>query len=312
MVLILSGCENLMPTDGKHKEDNNLNILNIEFEPEHKYFHTDVKLNDSIAALLLRNDTTIKFHVEEYMQNRLSDPRTVPELVNIQNIKVQEIANLDLNILALADLTLDSVKIESQKRAIKGLKELFSLNNLHIAFIKNKSVSETMTATDYVLDNYFKADHGQKYLYRSILSKIDELKGHTSTYFPEIRQDTISRHLTPKQDVLIIFSDGKVYDKDMPLDPDHFALQRSIAQNSDSITQFPIFYINLETRSDKQGEESEIISNTDEEAETLMQVLCQKTNGSQLVRPEYHPERYPQPVRQAIRELPLLVCQSRP
>ena len=282
MVLILSGCENLMPTDGKHKEDNNLNILNIEFEPEHKYFHTDVKLNDSIAALLLRNDTTIKFHVEEYMQNRLSDPRTVPELVNIQNIKVQEIANLDLNILALADLTLDSVKIESQKRAIKGLKELFSLNNLHIAFIKNKSVSETMTATDYVLDNYFKADHGQKYLYRSILSKIDELKGHASTYFPEVRQDTISRHLTPKQDVLIIFSDGKVYDKDMPLDPDHFALQRSIAQNSDSITQFPIFYINLETRSDKQGEESEIISNTDEEAETLMQVLCQKTNGKYL------------------------------
>ena len=88
MVLILSGCENLMTTSEKHKEDNNLNILNIEFEPEHKYFHTDVKLNDSIAALLLRNDTTIKFHVEEYMQNRLSDPRTVPELVNIQNIKV--------------------------------------------------------------------------------------------------------------------------------------------------------------------------------------------------------------------------------
>ena len=254
MVLILSGCENLMTTSEKHKEDNNLNILNIEFEPEHKYFHTNVKLNDSIAALLLRNDTTIKFQVEEYAKNRLSDPRTLPELVNIQNIKVQEIANLDLNILALADLTLDSVKIESQQRAIKGLKELFSLNNLHIAFIKNKTVSETMTATDYVLDNYFKADHGQKYLYRSILSKIDELKGHTSTYFPEIRQDTISRHLTPKQDVLIIFSDGKVYDKDMPLDPDHFALQRSIAQNSDSITQFPIFYINLETRSDKQGE----------------------------------------------------------
>ena len=32
MVLILSGCENLMPTDGKHKEDNNLNILTIEFD----------------------------------------------------------------------------------------------------------------------------------------------------------------------------------------------------------------------------------------------------------------------------------------
>lgn len=284
IALILSGCDNFMPTSGKQKENNNLDILDIQFGTDHKYFQANVKLNDSIAADLLSDNSDIRFEVEEYVQNRLSDPRTQPELTEIQNIKVQEIANLDLNILALADLTLDSSKIASQERAIKGLKELFSLNNLHIAFIKNQTVSETMTATDYVLDNYFKASPGKKYLYRSILSKIDELKGHTSNYFPEVRQDTISRHLTPKQDVLIVFSDGKVYDKDIPLDPDHFALQRAIAQNSDSITQFPVFYINLESRSDEtsEGDTARIISDTDEEAETLLRVLCQKTNGKYL------------------------------
>lgn len=281
ITLILSGCDNLMSSQKSHQEDNNINILNIEFEPGHKYFHADVQLDDSIAADLLRNDTTIHFQVEEYIKDLQFDPRCQPKLVGYQNIKAQEIANLSLNITTLADLTLDSTKIEIQKRAIKGLKELFALNNLHIAFIKNKTVSETMPATNYVLDNYFKADPGNKYLYRSILSKIDELKGHKSTYFPEIRQDTISKRLSPKQEVLIIFSDGKVYDKDIPIDPDHFALQRAIAQNSDSITQFPVFYINLATR-DNSGDTTKIASNTDEEAKDLLQVLCQKTNGKYL------------------------------
>ena len=172
LALILSGCKNLMPISEKHKEDNNINILNLEFEPEYKYFHANIKLNDSIAALLLLNDTTIKFHVEEYMQNNLLDSRTQPKLINIQ----KKITNLNLNILTLVDLTLDSMKVESQKQAIKELKELLPPDDLHISFIKNQTLSETIPATNYVLDNYFKTDPGKKYLYRSILSKIDEIK----------------------------------------------------------------------------------------------------------------------------------------
>lgn len=268
LALILSGCKDLMPIRENYKEDNNLNILDLEFEPKYKNFHANVKLNDSIVALLLLNDTTIKFHVEEYMQNNLLDPRTQPKLVNIQ----KKITNLNLNILTLVDLTLDSMKIENQKQAIEELKELLPPDNLHIAFIKNQTVSETLPATDYVLANYFQADPGKKYLYRSILSKIDEIKGSMSTYFPNAQQDTTFKHLTSKQNVLIILSDGKVYNQDMPLDPDHFALQRKIIQESDSITQIPIFYINLETKEHGQTNE----------AETLMQFLCKKTNGKYL------------------------------
>ena len=268
LALILSGCKDLMPIRESYKEDNNLNILNLEFEPKYKNFHANVRLNDSIAALLLLNDTTIKFHVEEYMQNNLSDPRTQPKLVNIQ----KRITNLNLNILTLVDLTLDSMKVENQKQAIKELKELLPPNNLHIAFIKNQTLSETLPATDYVLDNYFQTDPGKKYLYRSILSKINEIKGNISSYFSDVQQDTSSKHLIPKKNILIIFSDGKVYDQDMPLDPDHFALQKTIVQESDSITQIPIFYINLETKE----------HNKPDEAETLMQFLCKKTNGKYL------------------------------
>ena len=264
LALILSGCKNLMPISEKHKEDNNINILNLEFEPEYKYFHANIKLNDSIAALLLLNDTTIKFHVEEYMQNNLLDSRTQPKLINIQ----KKITNLNLNILTLVDLTLDSMKVESQKQAIKELKELLPPDDLHISFIKNQTLSETIPATNYVLDNYFKTDPGKKYLYRSILSKIDEIKENT-THFPDTQQDTTSK---PKQNILIIFSDGKVYDQDMPLDPDHFALERTIVQKADSITQVPIFYINLGANE----------HNETDEAETLMQFLCKKTNGKYL------------------------------
>ena len=281
-VLLLSGCEGFAPEDKSHREDHNVNILDVEFEPDYKYFYANVQLNDSIVSAIIRGDSTIRFEAREFVGNHLATSNTQPRLIEIKNIKLQEIRNLDLNILVLVDLTLDPEQIAAQRLAVKNMKALFSLSNMHVAFMKNRTVSETMNATDYVLDNYFKPDPGEKYLYRSILCKLDELVGRKSRYFPEVKQDTITRYLTPRQEVLVVLSDGKVYEHDMPIDPEHYALQRAITQYADSIRRLPLFYVSLGSDEREAGLSEEPAEGLDNEAENLMRVLCAKMKGQFL------------------------------
>ena len=261
--------------------DKHIRLLRLEFEPDHKRFFLDARLDDSIAYSLLHRDTLLKLQIEESIGNRAGDPAMQPRLVETRNVMVEEIAKLDLNILALADLTLDSAKIALQQGALKRLKSLLSLRNMHVAFIQDQNVSETLNASDYVLNEYFKADPGKKYLYRALLAKYDELRGQKSPYFPEVAQDTIARRLTPRQNVLIIFSDGKVYDHDQPIDPEHFALQRAIVEHSDTTARIPIFYVNLGSLDDGDGPgDPDKWTGADKEAETLLSLLCEKTGGN--------------------------------
>ena len=167
LVLILSGCTNMTPHSEHYKEDMKINVLSVDFDSDYKCFYANVQMNDSITGLLLNHDTTIHFQTREFVKN-LYDPKSQPRLKNYENLKIQELAKLNLNILILADLTLDSAEVAEQQRVVRNLKNLFVFNHLHIAFMKGRKVTETMEVTDYVLDNYFKAVPDRKYLYRSI------------------------------------------------------------------------------------------------------------------------------------------------
>lgn len=125
-------------------------------------------MNDSLASILFDRDTTLRFKAEEFSALHQFYPDAQPRLVNIQNIRMQEIKKLNLDVFLLVDMTLDSIRVTKQKTAIKNLKASFPADRLYISFTKDKSVSETMNVTDYVLKNYFKPVSGEKYLYRSL------------------------------------------------------------------------------------------------------------------------------------------------
>ena len=46
-LLALSGCDQFNVTNNASKQDLNINITKIEFEPDHKRFHLNVEINDS-------------------------------------------------------------------------------------------------------------------------------------------------------------------------------------------------------------------------------------------------------------------------
>lgn len=279
-----SGCTTFTPDNKSYGEDVNINILSVDFDSNYKRLYVNVLMNDSITSLLLGNDTTVSFKVEEFTKNNLYNPRTQPELEGYENLKIKEIADLDLDILVLVDLTLDSAKVAEQNQAVRSLKKLFALKPFRIAFVEGETVSESMEATDYVLDNYFKAKPDNKYLYRSILSKIEELDDSTSLYGSGGEGHARMAAAAPEQKVLIVLSDGKVYDRNRPIDPRHFNVQHDITQCSDSFPGLTVFFVNLmgQTEGKSVSASAEPVENPSEASRNFLMALCQKTNGAYL------------------------------
>lgn len=279
-----SGCTTFKPDNKSYGEDVNINILSVDFDSNYKRLYVNVLMNDSITSLLLGNDTTVSFKVEEFTKNNLYNPRTQPELEGYENLKIKEIADLDLDILVLVDLTLDSAKVAEQNQAVRSLKKLFALKPFRIAFVEGETVSESMEATDYVLDNYFKAKPDNKYLYRSILFKIEELDDSTSLYASGGEGHARMAAAVPEQKVLIVLSDGKVYDRNRPIDPRHFNVQHDITQCSDSFPGLTVFFVNLmgQTEGKSASASAESVENPSEASRNFLMALCQKTNGAYL------------------------------
>lgn len=276
LIFTLSGCEQLKPDRNSYKEDLNINITKIEFEPGYKRFKLNVELNDTLTALLLStNADSIHFKTEEFLKGNIYNPKTQPQLESYENLRLKEITQLKLDALFLVDLTLDSTAISQQYRIIKDLTRLFALDHLHIAFMKNGEVTPTMIASEYVLNNYFKSEPKGKYLYRAISSKIDEFKNDSSEYVRNVKDSTHANKVTSAQKIMFVFSDGKVYDHNKPIDPKHFELQYQITQKIDTTQTFPIFYFNLEKQTERIDQENE-------DAQNFLIAICQKSGGKYI------------------------------
>lgn len=63
-LLALSGCDQFNVTNNASKQDLNINITKIEFEPDHKRFHLNVEINDTLTAMLLSSSAD-SIHFEQ-------------------------------------------------------------------------------------------------------------------------------------------------------------------------------------------------------------------------------------------------------
>lgn len=276
LIITLSGCEQLKPYSKTYKENLNINITKIEFEPDYKRFKLNVELNDTLTALLLStNADSIHFKTEEFLKGNIYNPNTQPQLESYENLKLKEIAQLKMDALFLIDLTLDSTAINQQYRIIKDLKNLFALDHLHVAFMKDGGITPTMIASEYVLNNYFKHGPKGKYLYRAISSKIDEFKKDSSEYVGNGKDSTHTNKAASAQKIMFVFSDGKVYSHNKPIDPKHFELQYQLTQKIDTTQTFPIFYFNLQ-------EQTEQIDQGNEDAQDFLKAICKKSGGKYI------------------------------
>ncbi len=240
---------------GPEPESNNIKVDTTFFSKDYKTISVKLRMPDGLADCQLSDSSRVRIEAAEESPTYINGRSNMqPRLVKVTDIRREELADNRLSLLLLVDLTLSDEEIAEEKRAVQQMRRWFSPSNLHIAFMRNGGVTETFLATDYVMQTYFCKSGSKKLLYRSVAAKMDEMLGWQS--------------LSREQKGLIVFSDGNVYDNDVPADPQHFALQQRLLQASTHAGYSSVYYVNF--GGGNAG---------DNEAVTVMQRLCQATGG---------------------------------
>ena len=275
---LLTSCRQFQGKNSNAQADEKcISVSNIQFDPSYKSFSVDIEIQQKGSIRFLEDNPQLTIKSSEWVKKWNQHKSIQPELNKIENILTKRISNLNMDILVVVDLTLSSERIQMQKEWIKKLRSIISEQNLYVAFIQGDTTTESLLATDYVLDNYFKPKHsGNKLLYRTILSKLEEMSGQQPTYFPKERQNTDWLALAHRIKALFIFSDGIVYSENKPIDKAHYDLQKRLVQVDSLFPDIPIFYLNFPIEENENT--LDLTANND--SRSILELMCKVSNGT--------------------------------
>ena len=223
----LSGCDDVFPEadDGSGffleettKKEEAIRFIKTDFSPDYKTFCLTAEVAHDLGPYSLTDTSLVRVKVRETV-NGIDVPSPArSRLTSIVNVEGDIIYKTKLKMLAVVDLTLPQEMIDMEYKNVIMASSSFTHDNLYLAFMYGDYLSETMPASDYVLENYFvHQDYDYKYLFRSVLDKHDEMVQRTGPW------------ADAKAMLLVVMSDGKVYfDDDRPMDPLHYQLQEKL------------------------------------------------------------------------------------
>lgn len=263
LLLVAVGCSK-GKLEKTSTESENLELSEIKFDEDYKNFSVGVHFKETFMPKERIQLSKVKLKVTEYDANMNEVIESAqPIFVSARNLRSEKIKDLGIKGLVLVDLSLDDLQIEKQKEAVESLREFVFEDQLYIAFMHGGKVSKTYPVTDYVLDNYFIPDEAPTMLYRSIATKMDEIRSEDSEYF----SDTAIENK-----MLIVFSDGHIYNGDKPVDPKHFEYQEILLNQTKQEKKIQFCYVNLNDEKDDEF-------STENNVEDLFTYICQQTGG---------------------------------
>ncbi len=263
-LVALSGCDEDLSEiydDLENEDTEKVEITSYKFSPNCKYLDVFIKQNADMKPFVLNDSNRVSAEVYYGQKdifnltgNRYSKIRSFKEVGS------QEVDSLKMKMLILIDLTLPQEIIDNEYYAVREIRNMFSERNLYLAFITPQGVSETIPATDGVMDSHFKYSGGNKFLFRAILTKTYEMASESSVFAES------------QYDALVIFSDGVVYEGDIPIDPDHYNMQEQLIERGNELgknDKYNLFFVKF---TDVEVDDSETASN-------LMKLVCRESNG---------------------------------
>jgi exopolyphosphatase/guanosine-5'-triphosphate,3'-diphosphate pyrophosphatase len=253
--------------DKNSTEVENLELSDIQFDENYKNFSVGVHFKETFMPKQRIQLSKVQMKVTEYDVNMNEvTPSAQPIFVSAKNLRSEKIKDLGIKGLVLVDLSLGELQIEKQKSAVESLREFVFEDQLYVAFMQGGKVSQTYPATDYVLDNYFVEDETPTMLFRSIATKMEEMRSNESEFFSD----------TPIENkMLIVFSDGHIYNGDKPVDPKHFEYQEILLNETKQAQKLQFCYVNL-------NEEKEDEFSVENDVEDLFTYVCKQTGGAYL------------------------------
>jgi len=235
VLFLFASCDNIPQILNEREQVDSLKVITLsqpEFSNNYKTIVINGRLGTGVGSLPITDTTAVRIDITETL-HLLSKSKTTlaPKMVKVENVAAQELAKKRVKMLALVDLTLPQALVDQERKAVTEIRNLFSEKNFYVAFIDGYNISETMPASDYVLNNYFIAsDSINKHLYRAIVNKMDEMSEGASW--------TADAHYK----AMIIMSDGVTYNDNEPMDINHFELEHRITEMA---VNSPLYYVNF-------------------------------------------------------------------
>lgn len=257
--------EMLTHGDSTEVSVDDLKISEVKFSDDYKIMELKAKLLKDIGAYNLADTATVLAAIQQHVTiaGGSVEDDNIPKLTQVKHMGKDEVAKLGLKILTLVDLTLSQQQIDAQCVAVQEMRLLLG-QNLYVAFMYGDNVSETYEASDYIIQSYFKHhDPNYTYLYRSVLTKIDEMTADAgSTFFNDARYKA-----------MVVFSNGKTYKDDSPIDPKHFELQRRLSERAQDLQgKLQVYYANF----------NDSTSLSQKNDANILQYLCKDLRGLYL------------------------------
>lgn len=233
-----------------------LSIQGVVISDGGRTLNVGVNLMSDLDGVPIDNPDSVQIVATEMLSGASTYQKlSQPVLKEVVRLGAEELAARNVEMEVLVDLTLPQSVVDAQQQAARQIRTIFLPESMNISFMDENGIRETLPATDYVISNYFKSEYsgGRKYLYRSVL---DRISGITSA----AASDTVR--------ILTVFSDGRVYNRNHPIDPRHFSLQDDLSSICSSAgDKFLFYYVNFPD-SDSQNE-----------AGIFMQGLCESSYG---------------------------------
>ena len=290
-MMLLTSCDLLVTNGVLHGHtDNALKVEKLDFSDDYKRIALHLDLTKDLGGIDITDSSKVDIKINDKNCHTISLIKVAqPELKSVHYIAPDDINRTGLAVMVLVDLSQSSPVLKKQKEYVKKMYSLFSRGNLYLAFMKpDGSVTNLMTATDYIVNNYIEVNSPllggsnntfvsmamdsndsintlmqKQYalLYRSVAQTLYAISGHTGTEIDDRRLRS-----------LVIFSDGQVYDEaeNMPLDPQHFIIQDKLINLSANLPDnISVYYVNLaSTGVNKSVKDS-----------NMMRMLCMRSNG---------------------------------
>lgn len=273
----LVGCDLLTGSDVKDEEmddifstesenDSTVNkeqleVLGVEFTPGYKKFKMFVSIKEDLGPYAITDTNQVVVKTTEFISGIPNNTSSKPILKLVKNTEGEEIIKKDTKALVLVDLDQPQDVVTRELNAVREIRAVFN-QNLYVAFMSDQSVSETMQASDYVLDSRFvSSQQSRKFLYRSILLKKKEI------------EDRVGVWADAKKVSMLVFSNEQIYkDNDEPIDPDHFALEEQMVK-PDSVYNTRFYSISSVLFSDAADKD------TDNQAASVLKVMTKNYGG---------------------------------
>lgn len=271
VLLTLTGCDQLVAqfvdadnfellNELKPRKGHEIQVKKVTFAPDHRTFNITTKMLDDIGPYSLTDSSKVRIEVEKKVEGFLKGRRSLPRLISMRNVKADNITKSGIKLLALVDVTLPQSTLNKIRDYVIELRAVFNHDNLYVAFMQGDQATESLLASDYVLDNYFKkAKADSVLLYRLMLQKKDELTSHQGVW------------ADAKKTALLTFSNEKMYDDatNTPFDIDHYLYEEQLLEPTDTLPNFMACYASM----------APLHPSTNNHEAVVLRHFCESTHG---------------------------------